>query len=673
VASAAQRASWSTPSLRGRPCPAPPCRGGQGRGGRAGLPEAAPGVGAPAPAGGQGRQPDLPQDMPSAFERVIRSVLRELDGSGELVPVDSLGRSAGFQPYCLLLRRRCRSAFWRPRFECVDMSIRDILEPDAPEPDTEQAGPFHFHDAVDGQLRGSVELAALGQGRLAGEATVSGSSSASMHVSLLSVHPNTWMTLRQERRLRQPEPQVLQQLRGCGGDLYVVTKALQTQREVEVTRTQRQEGSGQFALPAAVCLEGKGQGHLSRKRTVTIPAGSVLAFRPALLTIGSDWDVLLFPDKRQKTFGLQPPASPHLTWLRAGAAQTSGAACTPHAHGDTAYAREHTQQHAHVGAHMGARAHKSTHESAHRGTLMGACTQEHNPHSREHTWARTRERTWQRARPSRAGWAGRRHRGLVRAAPQPGPPPAACPHYGHQIQSGQSFRPASAAPGAHRLALWWARPTLPLPSDEAAGSPAPSEAWSGLRAEVAEQARGLSVLAGELRGQLLGSLVHVLPEAEALRGLEESLEQGLRRGHVESQAGPVGAILECLTLSCRRLEEGLTEVVLYLLGALAALTETQHGLLARGLDAGALLAPLGLVGSVLEQSAPWRLRQPVSLPAQLLGSGWGPEAPAWALLQECGLELRSDAPHVSWEPEARGQLCALYACLVLLSGLSQAQ
>lgn len=115
--------------------------------------------------------------------------------------------------------------------------------------------------------------------------------------------------------------------------MFVVTEVLQTQTEMEVTRTHKQEGSGQFALPGAICLQvcgegrakgrvggregsvprqspapaharplnpepgpeprspsqGKGQGHLSRKKTVTIPSGSILAFRVAQLVIDPDW------------------------------------------------------------------------------------------------------------------------------------------------------------------------------------------------------------------------------------------------------------------------------------------------------------------------------------------------------------------------------------------------
>ncbi|XP_057353693.1 gasdermin-D isoform X5 [Manis pentadactyla] len=237
--------------------------------------------------------PALLRSMTSAFERVVKSIVQELDHSRELIPVDSLRSSTSFQLYCLLSRKCSSSWFWKPRFVCLNLSIKDILEPDAPEPAVEPDGPFHFHDAVDGQLKGSVELTAPGQGRFAGEAAVSGSSSASVNVCMLRVAPNTWEAMHQERRLRQPEHKVLQQLRHRGDNVFVVTEVLQMQTEVEVTRTHRHEGSGQFALPGAVCLQ------------------------VAQLVIGSDWDILLFPDKKQKTFKLPQEDGTYKDWSAA--------------------------------------------------------------------------------------------------------------------------------------------------------------------------------------------------------------------------------------------------------------------------------------------------------------------------------------------------------------------
>ncbi|XP_057592833.1 gasdermin-D isoform X2 [Hippopotamus amphibius kiboko] len=459
--------------------------------------------------------------MASAFARVVKSVIRELDHSGELTPVDSLQSSTGFQPYCLLGRTSSGSLFWRRRYTCVNLSIRDILEPDTPEPAVECGSTFHFHDTMDGQLQGHVELAAPGQGKISGGATVSGSSSASMNVRVLRVAPNTWEAMHRERRLRQPEHKVLQQLRNRGGDVFVVTEALQTQKEVEVTRTHKQEGSGQFALPGAVCLQGKGEGHLSQKRTVTIPSGSILAFRVVQLVIDSDWGPQMEPGFASRS----PKKSLCLPLIKADTPMEDGLAIT--------------------------------------------------------------------------------------------------------------------------------------------------EDFQGLRAEVEARAVGLEGLSKEPCGQLLGGLGQVLRDQPALQALEELLESGLRGGLLEPQEGPVGAVLECLVLSSRRLEEELAGPFFYLLQALAVLSETQHLLVAEVLETGALLGAFKLVESLLEQSTPWQERRAVSLPPELLGSSWGSEAPPWVLLEECGLEPQVDAPQVCWEPEARGCVCALYACLALLLRLSR--
>ncbi|XP_068839798.1 gasdermin-D [Capricornis sumatraensis] len=485
--------------------------------------------------------------MASAFEKVVRSVVRELDHK-ELTPVDSLWSSASFQPYSLLSRKPLHSWFWRPRYMCVNLSIRDILEPDAPEPVLECGGTFQFHDAMDGQLQGSVNLEAPGQGRLSGGAAVSGSSSASMDLCTLRVAPNTWEAMHHERRLRQPEPKTLQQLRSRGHDVFVVTEVLQTQKEVEVTRTHKQEGSGQFALLGALCLQGKGEGHLSRKKTVTIPSGSTLAFRVAQLVIGSDWDVLLFPDKKQRTF----PS------LQAGHRPSSSADGHPRSCFSFA---------------------------SMRGFSYSSC----------------------------------------------------------QFQSDGSME--------HWLAT--------------------TDDFQGLQAEVKAWAVGLEGLSKGPCGRLLGGLRQVLRDEPALQALEESLEQGLCGGQMEPWDGPVGAILESLVLPSGQLEPELADSVFYLLQALAALSEAQHVLLAEVLETGALSGTFQLVECLVEQSSPWQEHRAVSLPPEHLGDSWGSEAPAWALLEVCGLEPQVGTPQVCWEPGARGRVCALYACLALLLRLSR--
>uniref|UniRef100_A0A2K5IFI3 Gasdermin pore forming domain-containing protein n=1 Tax=Colobus angolensis palliatus TaxID=336983 RepID=A0A2K5IFI3_COLAP len=351
--------------------------------------------------------------MGSAFERVVRRVVQELDHSRELIPMTSPQNSTGFQPYFLVVRKPSSSRFWKPHYKCVNLSIKDILEPDAPEPGS-PSPPFPMGSRSRGEPTERLPVPRHPQ--------TSGG-------PLCTTSPSAYGSS-DHRHLRQPEHKILQELRSRGDNVYVVTEVLQTQKEVEITRTHKREGSGRFSLPGAMCLQGEGQGHLSQKKTVTIPSGSILAFRVAQLVINSDLDILLFPDKKQRTF--QPPPTGE--------------------NGETP--------------------------------------------------------AW--------GVPWRKHASLAIEA---------------------FF---SCSQGIGRL-----------------GSP---------------------------------------------------------RGG--AQVSPSDKLL------------------------------------------------------LLEQSAPWQERSTMSLPPGLLGSGWGEGAPAWVLLEECGLELGEDTPYVSWEPQAQGRMCALYASLALLSGLS---
>ncbi|XP_028617359.1 gasdermin-D-like [Grammomys surdaster] len=229
--------------------------------------------------------------MTSAFQRAVKSVIQEVDhGIEDLIPVDCLQNSISFKPYSLLSRKLSSSCFWKPSYTFLNMSIKDILEPISPEPEPECIGHFQVSDVIDGNIQGSVVMSGRGEGRIAGAAAVSDSSSASMSVCILSVNLQTWSLIQRERHLQQPENTILQQLRSRGDDVFVITKVLQTKKELQITQAHSQES------------QGEGKGHQSQNKMVTIPAGSVLAFQVYKLLIGSSWGILLLPDEKERTF-----------------------------------------------------------------------------------------------------------------------------------------------------------------------------------------------------------------------------------------------------------------------------------------------------------------------------------------------------------------------------------
>lgn len=478
--------------------------------------------------------------MPSVFVEVVRSVLKEVYHRGELIPVDSLGNSTSFRPYCLLTKKLSSSWFWKSRYRCVNLSIKDILEPNVPEPEPECCDRFGISVNVDGNIQGQVTLTDTGHGEISGTAAVSNSCNVSMNVRILRVAQNTWEVLQNERCLRQPEHRILQQLRSRGDDVFVVTEVLQTEEEVQVTQTNSRKGLGKFAVPGAF-LKGEGRGQLSRKKMVTIPGGSVLAFRVTKLLIDPTWDILLFPDEKKRTFELPP--------------------------------------------------------------------------------SKNDQRRYSFSLLATLRSIGEQHKFLE--------------------------------DGIH-------------------GEQVVRKDFQGLRAEVKAGCTQLGYLEMELRQQLLMDIGRILHDQPSMEALEASLGQVLcHGGQVEPLDGPAGSILECLMLSSGELVLELAAPILYLLGALTVLSETQQQLLANALETTVLSKQLELVEHILEKSSPWQKQSSVVLPPRCLGNSWHEEAPIWILLEECGLTLQVDTPQVYWEPISQGPTCALYASLALLSSLSQ--
>ncbi|XP_072458929.1 gasdermin-D-like [Notamacropus eugenii] len=238
--------------------------------------------------------------MASVFEWAAQNVVRELSKNKELIPVDSLNSSTRFSPYSLLRKKTKSSLFWRSQYVCLNLTLKDILDPSSPEPEVTQHEPVLFIIEVDGKVSGSVEVNDSVEVKISGQ--TSESNRTILEVKTLTVSPNTWDCLQKERKLKIPEPSLIRQLRKREKNLYVVTEAIKIQKEAILKSSRNTEGFGKVTIPVVSCVQGEGQGHLNTKKTVTVPEGSILAFQVAKLIIRDHWNVLLLPDKNQKTF-----------------------------------------------------------------------------------------------------------------------------------------------------------------------------------------------------------------------------------------------------------------------------------------------------------------------------------------------------------------------------------
>lgn len=208
--------------------------------------------------------------MSSLFKRDTKSLVRVLGRKGELVPVDSLTNALLLRPFCLVRKKHRRHPWpWDTPIIPTEYSLLDVLEPGTPDPEVSQSQPFHIQET--GVGTGAVEASSGLQRQLT--TSNKASRNAKLAVQTLSVSPNTWEALVENRKVRVPQPSFLQNW-DERENLYVVTEAVETVQD-------KTESTGQSGHP-------KEQGQVPTEKAVTIPQGSIMAYRVLRLVIKED-------------------------------------------------------------------------------------------------------------------------------------------------------------------------------------------------------------------------------------------------------------------------------------------------------------------------------------------------------------------------------------------------
>ncbi|XP_054980445.1 gasdermin-A-like [Sorex araneus] len=223
--------------------------------------------------------------MSSLFKRDATSLVRELGRQGELVPVDSLTSAPRLRPFCLVRKKhRCHPWPWDTPVIPTEYSLMDVLEPGSPDPEVSQSQPIHVQKMATGAGTGAPGAGSGPQG----QASSKGTCGAKLAVKTLSVSPNTWETLVEQRKVRVPRPPFLQNQEK--ESLYVVTEAVETVQDSPMQS--KMEGSGQSALKDHF-LQAHDRSSLPTTQVPTekaevVPEGSVMAYRVLRLVIKED-------------------------------------------------------------------------------------------------------------------------------------------------------------------------------------------------------------------------------------------------------------------------------------------------------------------------------------------------------------------------------------------------
>ncbi|EPQ19773.1 Gasdermin-C [Myotis brandtii] len=240
--------------------------------------------------------------MPSMFERTTKKLVKEI-GDGELRPVKCLLSATKIHRFSLIQRKKARSLFWQLPDEPLDVSLMHILEPGSSVPDAavEVSAVFSDIEVRKQQAAGSVNAGA--EAGLSGEtASCRGSS---LEYQIVSTPHETWAEL-QKRKLPDPEPYFLKQCREAGLNLYVVTDTVELLNSPVLQDLSSKKILGKFSLPLDILVKGEGQaeGIKVREKQLTVPKGSVLAYkRKQLVFYRRGWVIHhIADDDKQETF-----------------------------------------------------------------------------------------------------------------------------------------------------------------------------------------------------------------------------------------------------------------------------------------------------------------------------------------------------------------------------------
>ncbi|XP_066235597.1 gasdermin-C-like isoform X2 [Saccopteryx leptura] len=240
--------------------------------------------------------------MPSTFERAIKELVKEI-GDEELRPVNYTMNATKINCFTLVRRKKSLLLFWQLRDTPLDVSLLHILEPGTSVPDAAVKAPVLFSDTVVNKQQAGGSVNAVADVSFSGEATQCHGSS--FECQIVTTPFETWTEL-QKRKLRDPEPSFLVEIRNALMKLYVVTETVELLNSPELHDLSSQSILGKFCIALKIFGKGEGQGSgcQVREKKLTVPQGSVVAYkRKRLMFKGKGWRILHFAkDDGRKTF-----------------------------------------------------------------------------------------------------------------------------------------------------------------------------------------------------------------------------------------------------------------------------------------------------------------------------------------------------------------------------------
>ncbi|XP_037584772.1 gasdermin-C [Cebus imitator] len=240
--------------------------------------------------------------MSSMFQRISKSLVKEV-GRDDLTPVKCLARAIKLRQFALLQKMNTsRSVFWEQcDYVPLQFSLSDILESSSSVPDNDVNGPLYFYDTMIQKYEAGIGVNVGGELSVSGEASADQGGSLGYQIVTISA-PN--LEVFQKRKLLHPEPEYLKGCRRRGGNLYVVTDAVELISDTVLCGNSSMNLFGKASL-WITCGKGQGQGKIFRKKEkgLTLKKGMVVAYKTKKLIFEEkDRTILITDDDERSTF-----------------------------------------------------------------------------------------------------------------------------------------------------------------------------------------------------------------------------------------------------------------------------------------------------------------------------------------------------------------------------------
>ncbi|XP_052507906.1 gasdermin-C [Budorcas taxicolor] len=241
--------------------------------------------------------------MPSLFGRTSKNLVKEL-GDKDFRPVQNpLSANKFCQLKLLRKKRRTLSQFWERPDVPVDRTLTDILEPSPSVPVPVVTEKFVFIDKMVWKGAAEVDVTAGLEVSVSGKANQS--YECSLEVQSVTISPCDWEDLQKRKALDQ-EPSFLKECRTRGDNLYVVTEAVKLSNSTVLQDSSSVNAAGKFSVPWSFYAKstGDGSGLKVRERTLTLPQGTVMAYKRKQLVFRENGRAILLisDDDKRKTF-----------------------------------------------------------------------------------------------------------------------------------------------------------------------------------------------------------------------------------------------------------------------------------------------------------------------------------------------------------------------------------